>query len=1283
MRWRNPGRSGSLRIALGVGAALVFCLGVLVASAWARAGGPIAWQQTQGPFGGPVQVLATTSAQPQLVLASTATSLYRSLDGGASWERLAAGDGQGWEVRSLVIDSRDPRRLYVAGSAGLWRSRDGGQSWTRVSGAPGWETLYCVALHADSGMLYVAGVGRIYRSTDGGAQWQLGGEGLAGPVWSLAVHPTDAQRLLAGTDAGLFMSDDGGAHWRPAGEGLPQTPVPTVLIHPEHPEQVVVATALGIFQSDDFGDNWTAWAADPTLSLERAGWLQKLNPGSAVSPAAWQALVGEPEAAQPRLATVNLTQPPLSLAVNPQDAAHLLAGTSAGLTASTDGGATWSPTEGGPILAPILALADWSRNRRTLVAVTPSQLYLTSDGGDTWRSLGAWPQPVERGLLAMDPAGEFVLLALPDGRLFRGTARGDLWAQTTLPGAPQQLIIVRGTGSSDAEANLYLLTEPGGLWRSPDWGAHWEQLAAPGVQGRIEALALSAGPPAVLLAAQERALYALDLNAPALAKLSEAEWKRISSLSLDGDVIALMAVDRRPNSLYAATAKGSMYRLVRGKDVWQLAGQEALPEGIALRALSCVPRNRPQPRLLAVVPDGVLYSDDHGASWSLEHSAGLATAQVLQAVADDVDPDVLYLGTWTGGIYRGSVDGPSPAIWLLYGLLLIVAGGAVALGARIQGARAARKELDELERHQGGWDAAISEALVRHQRATPELLPAIPAQVRLHAMYRYVEAHRDLALVLHEEPPRIEPSRDLALAQFNRHWGMLVERMGNAASATPVVAHIVEQLCQLLGFTPFARRSYDGWVGYMVEASSIRLSLPARFPVAFFVEQELNEDSIHGLRTLMLALNAVSFFALLVIVSDGSSRQDRTRELKALVQADAEDLIVLNVHDLGNLYLAADPANRLIEMILQQVDLTVVSPYVTSGPVPENMFFGRDYEVKVIMRTLQDASYAIAGGRKIGKTSILNKVQRLLQRSEAFASYYLDCHGVFDYPTFAEAFRVATQVEMDATHPETMRAALVRLRRLDGLAGKTQVFLLDEVDHIIRYDLEHDGRLLQVWRALSQEGLCRFILCGERHLYRALHDASSPLFNVCRVMRLGYLPPRDVRRIINDPMAEMGISFDDSEALSQEISAMTSGHPNLVQAVCQMLIGEINARSVRLIRREDVAAVRHSERYRDLFFEVIWGNATTLERLISVLMAPCASFTLADAQAALAERGCVRSPAQIEAALQALELIALLQRQGSRYMQGAPSFATLMEEGNLRESLVDGLMGKLQGEAGS
>lgn len=64
-------------------------------------------------------------------------SLFRSIDGGASWERLVSGGlGNSWEILiapGYPIDNR----IFLVGTPGLRMSTDGGRTFDVVAGAPG------------------------------------------------------------------------------------------------------------------------------------------------------------------------------------------------------------------------------------------------------------------------------------------------------------------------------------------------------------------------------------------------------------------------------------------------------------------------------------------------------------------------------------------------------------------------------------------------------------------------------------------------------------------------------------------------------------------------------------------------------------------------------------------------------------------------------------------------------------------------------------------------------------------------------------------------------------------------------------------------------------------------------------------------------------------------------------------------------------------------------------------------------------------------------------------
>ncbi len=125
--------------------------------------------------------------------------VYRTVDGGASWERVLFRDDESG-ASDVALDPVNPRNVF----AGFWQMRR--RPWEMVSGGPG------------SGLAV---------SRDGGDTWTwLTGDGLPDGLWGkvgVAVAPSNPHRVYALVEAeegGLFRSDDGGQTWtRASGHG--------------------------------------------------------------------------------------------------------------------------------------------------------------------------------------------------------------------------------------------------------------------------------------------------------------------------------------------------------------------------------------------------------------------------------------------------------------------------------------------------------------------------------------------------------------------------------------------------------------------------------------------------------------------------------------------------------------------------------------------------------------------------------------------------------------------------------------------------------------------------------------------------------------------------------------------------------------------------------------------------------------------------------------------------------------------------------------------------------
>jgi len=205
---------------------------------------------------GSIGALAVAPSNPNILYAgsgeglrrpdlSVGDGMYKSTDAGASWTHLGLRDGL--QIAALAIDPRDPDRVFAAvlghpygpnEERGLYRSTDGGQSWQKVLGKdentgaatvlidPRNPNIVYAALWASRNppwrlrdILQLFQNGGLYKSLDGGSTWTQLRSGLPAGIGriGLAIAPSDSQRLYAWvnetTGCGIYRTSDAGANW--------------------------------------------------------------------------------------------------------------------------------------------------------------------------------------------------------------------------------------------------------------------------------------------------------------------------------------------------------------------------------------------------------------------------------------------------------------------------------------------------------------------------------------------------------------------------------------------------------------------------------------------------------------------------------------------------------------------------------------------------------------------------------------------------------------------------------------------------------------------------------------------------------------------------------------------------------------------------------------------------------------------------------------------------------------------------------------------------------------
>jgi photosystem II stability/assembly factor-like uncharacterized protein len=220
-------------------------------------------------------VTALQAADGVLLAGTYGAGLFRSTDGGRTWERVEAGlTASTFRFLTGDLAGTEPARVF--------RSADGGRSWeelegvTRIPGHEQWFLPYSPragaarnAYVSGDRVLVAAEVAGLLRSDDGGLTWVC--EPVAGDedVHHVAGHPDDPDLLYVslgtasltrrgGRHGGIARSRDGGATW----EKVETDYTRATIVPPARPDLLLAGPAprVGrggrIVVSADGGDSW-------------------------------------------------------------------------------------------------------------------------------------------------------------------------------------------------------------------------------------------------------------------------------------------------------------------------------------------------------------------------------------------------------------------------------------------------------------------------------------------------------------------------------------------------------------------------------------------------------------------------------------------------------------------------------------------------------------------------------------------------------------------------------------------------------------------------------------------------------------------------------------------------------------------------------------------------------------------------------------------------------------------------------------------------------------------
>jgi photosystem II stability/assembly factor-like uncharacterized protein len=389
-----------------------------------------------GPAGmsGRVAAVAVVPGRTDVIFVGSATGgVFRSTDGGIRWEPVFD-EQEVLGIGAVAVSPANPDLIWVGtgegnprNSAGvgygIYRSRDGGDTWEHL-GLEDSERIHRVIPHpTDPRVAWVAAMGPtwreggqrgVFRTTDGGETWEriLGANETTGAA-DLVLDPENPDKLMAalwdhhrdpwffrsgGPGSGLFLTHDGGDSWSRLEEddGLPPGELGRIglAFAPSDPSvayALVEAERSELLRSEDGGTTWRT-ISDREGVAPRPFYYADLR----VDPSnenRLYSLHGRIEVSEDQGRSFELVVPSRiihgdvhELWIDPADPSHMIMGNDGGIGITWDRGESWRFVEN-------LTLAQYYRI--SLDDETPFNVYggLQDNGSwygpsDVWESRG-------------------------------------------------------------------------------------------------------------------------------------------------------------------------------------------------------------------------------------------------------------------------------------------------------------------------------------------------------------------------------------------------------------------------------------------------------------------------------------------------------------------------------------------------------------------------------------------------------------------------------------------------------------------------------------------------------------------------------------------------------------------------------------------------------------------------------------------------------------------------------------------------------------------------------
>lgn len=548
------------------------------------------------------------------------------------WEKMGGPPGGlGYDVR---ISPTDPNIMFVTDNpSGVNKSYDGGNTW----------------VSRNDGILTRAG---------------SSGDGI--PIFSLTIDPNNTSIVWAGTQSarGIYKSTDGGETWTKMDNGVTEGDEITFrgfAVRPGNSDVVFAAAEIStgilgnefdktkgkIYKTEDGGLNWQpVWEGD---NLARIVIFDPTNPDVMFASTG----IFDREAYNTR---------------------------GVGVLKSTDGGVTWKQVNQGIANRFIGFLEMHPTNPQILFAAAgnnavggPGAVYRTLNGGESWKKV-LWGDTFT--VVTFSPSNPTVVYAGSASAFYRSEDSGNTWRRLYKPfeqcyGPPgiRAGVPISAVVDLHDPMTVYVNNYGGGVFRSSDGGATWEDCSTGYTGADLNAISIATTQPDTVFAvARSGPFRSLDGGVSweglAYGAAHFAEWYAVAVNNKN--TLEVLISDEHEGTILHTNDGGLHWSAIYRHP--QVHAEDAQRGRHGFRALAWAPSDPDtvyagicaQTRVIdgdfpIIDSFGMYKFTRHANSWRIKSiNEGLEdTSQNILAVAvHPNDSNTVYASIWGAGIYK-------------------------------------------------------------------------------------------------------------------------------------------------------------------------------------------------------------------------------------------------------------------------------------------------------------------------------------------------------------------------------------------------------------------------------------------------------------------------------------------------------------------------------------------------------------------------------------------------------------------------------------------------------